>query len=117
MEKASKVLRWVSFGFEAFWAIPFLAGFIISTLAWTPLLFMLILHVVTLVFCIKSNTKYYGSIVGVIASILGFIPFVGWALHFASAIALLVSSIGSGSKQQQNININLSNIGNNNHKD
>jgi hypothetical protein len=113
MENASKVLRWVSFGFETILAIPILGGLIIAGLWWTPLFLMLILHIITLVICSRSGNKIYGSIIGIVASVLGFIPFIGWGLHLAAAISLLVSLVGSGSSSsQKNININLSNIGN-----
>lgn len=88
--KTSKVLQWVSGGLEAFLAIPVLGGLFIVSMAWTPLAAMLVLHVITLVFCAQENELRTGSIVGIVASVLGWIPFVGWALHLVSAILLLI---------------------------
>jgi hypothetical protein len=91
MRDASNVLKWTSFGLEALLAIPILGGTIILGLYWLPLAFMFILHLVTLILCLQSKTSNYGSVVGIIASVLGWIPVLGWALHVASAVALLVS--------------------------
>ena len=84
-----KVLRWISFSLEALLAIPVLGGAIILGLVWTPLVLMFILHLVTLIL----SPKKAGSIVGLIASVLGWIPILGWALHLAAAITLLVQLV------------------------
>ncbi|MFH1054194.1 MAG: hypothetical protein V1740_07280 [Candidatus Woesearchaeota archaeon] len=52
---------------------------------------MLVLHIVTLVLCNKAKAKRSGSILGIITSVLGWIPFVGWGLHVATAIMLWLS--------------------------
>lgn len=93
MNDATKSLKWTSFGLEAFLAIPILGGSVILGLYWMPLFIMLIVHIVTLIFSLQDKTSYYGSVVGIVASVLGWIPFVGWALHVAAAITLLLSAI------------------------
>ena len=57
MGKASRILKWVSGGLEALWGIPLLGGTLVISLAYTPLILMLALHVVGLVFAIKK-TKF-----------------------------------------------------------
>lgn len=93
--KTSTLLKWVSGGIEALLAIPILGGLIIVSLAWVPLILMLVLHIVTLVYCNQENESKAGSIVGIITSVLGWIPFVGWAMHVVSAILLLMSAARS----------------------
>jgi hypothetical protein len=61
-------------------------------MAWTPLLIALVLHIVTLIFSNQDHTKYYGSVMGIITSIIGFIPFVGMLMHIITAVLLLVNA-------------------------
>ncbi|MFF2531291.1 hypothetical protein ACFVS2_20525 [Brevibacillus sp. NPDC058079] len=89
-----KLLKWCSFGLEVLLAIPILGGIIILSNGWTPLLVAGILHAVVIVFSL-ANKQYSvtGNIVGIIGSILGFIPFVGWFFHAVSTIILFFESI------------------------
>ena len=73
--------------------IPVLGGSIVVLFAWVPLGVMLILHIITLIFSVNTNEAKAGSIIGIITSLLGAIPFVGWALHLVSAIVLLIGTI------------------------
>lgn len=90
--KTSKLLQWISGGLEAFLAIPVVGGIFIVSLAWTPLAVMLVLHIITLVVCNQERERTTGSIVGIVTSVLGWIPFVGWAMHLVSAILLLLQA-------------------------
>lgn len=57
------------------------------------------LHVIglTLTFLGSDRNKSYaGNIIGVIASILGVIPFVAMALHFITACVLIVEKLKRG---------------------
>lgn len=47
------------------------------------------LHTITLMVAIKGNYKYLGSVVGIIASILNWVPIVGWVLHIVAFMTLL----------------------------
>jgi len=89
----SKTLRWVTFGLEAFLGIPIIGASIILGFFWTPLLAMLVLHIVTLNFCIKERTDRAGSILGIVTSAIGWIPFVGMLMHWVTAIVLLISAL------------------------
>ncbi|WP_407673358.1 hypothetical protein [Paenibacillus silvisoli] len=73
-------------------AIPVLGALIIIGNSYVPLVIMFFLHLITLVLSMKSNESKYGSVLGIITSIVAWIPFVGWILHLLSGIMLLVSA-------------------------
>ena len=75
--------------------IPFLGMIIIVSTLWTILGIMLALHIVTLVFSLRDQTKIHGSILGIIASVLGWIPIIGWVIHLITGILLLVDAAKS----------------------
>lgn len=100
--KISTILKWVSGGLEAFWGIPILGGAIILGFAWAPLLFMLVLHVVTLIFSVLEKKSFHGSILGIITSCIAWIPILGMIMHIITAILLLIDAYKS---QRNNINI------------
>ncbi len=89
---AGRTMRWVTAVMEACLGIPFLGGIFILSLSWTPLFVMLVLHIITLVLSRQNKEPGYGSIVGIIASALGWIPVLGMVLHIAAALALFVSA-------------------------
>ena len=82
----AKILMLVMASFEILLGFPVMGGLMIVALFWTPLVLALIGHVVTLIFATKNKEKLAPSIVGIVASVLGFIPFVGMCLHIAAAI-------------------------------
>nr|WP_208528099.1 hypothetical protein [Jeotgalibacillus sp. R-1-5s-1] len=90
--RISTVLKWITGGLEAFWAIPVLGGSIIAFTAWTPLWIMLALHIVTLIFAMREFTSKTGSIFGIVTSIIGIIPFVGFIMHLVTSIILLIDA-------------------------
>lgn len=94
----STILKWVTGGLEAFWGVPFIGGTIILAYAWTPLVIMLILHIITLVFSIIDRKRFGASILGIITSSLGWIPILGMIMHILTAIFLLVDAYSSNKK-------------------
>lgn len=88
----SRTLKWITGGLEAFLAIPFLGGLFILSFAWTPLMIMFFLHILTLVFCVNEGKSIAPSILGVVTACLGWIPIVGFVLHVITAIFLLVDA-------------------------
>lgn len=88
----SRILKWVTGGLEALLAIPVLGASIIVGLLWTPLIIMLVLHIVTLILTKKDGGKTTGSVLGIVTSCLGWIPFVGMILHILSAIFLMIDA-------------------------
>jgi|SRR5690625_1888997 len=88
----SRVLKWVTGGLEALLGIPLIGASIIVGLAWIPLVIMLILHIITLVLTKRDNGKTTGSILGIVTSCIGWIPFVGMVMHILSAIFLMLNA-------------------------
>ncbi|HZG74159.1 MAG TPA: hypothetical protein VEY51_21705 [Chondromyces sp.] len=85
-------LKWITGGMEAVLGIPFIGGAIVLGNAWTPLGIMAVLHVITLLLAIRSGQAKAGSILGIITSMIGWIPFVGMTLHIVTAIVLVVDA-------------------------
>lgn len=96
MMKVSTILKWVSGGLEALLGIPVLGGAIVLGFAWTPLFAMAILHIVTIIFSARENENKHGSILGLVTSLLAWIPFVGMTLHIITAIILMVDAAKAG---------------------
>ncbi|WP_033828750.1 hypothetical protein [Bacillus andreraoultii] len=88
----STILKWVSGGLEAFWGIPVLGGTIILSMAWTPLWFMLILHIITLIFSVLEKRSFHGSVLGIITSCIGWIPILGMIMHMVTALILFIDA-------------------------
>lgn len=89
---SSRIMRWVSGGLEALLGIPVLGGSIVIGLYWTPLLVMFILHIITLVLSKRNDEPIYGPVLGIVTSVVAWIPFVGMIMHILSAIFLMVSA-------------------------
>lgn len=94
----STILKWITGSLEAFWGIPILGGTIIFSMAWAPLGIMFVLHIITLIFSIMEKRSFHGSVLGIITSCLGWIPFLGMALHIITAILLLIDGFRSSFK-------------------
>lgn len=86
------LLKWVSGGLEALFGIPILGGIIIISLSYIPLMIMLVLHIATLIVCMREAKSKVGSILGIITNILAWIPFLGMVLHIITAVILLLSA-------------------------
>ena len=94
--KTSVALLWIAGLAEAFLAIPFIGGgFVIST-GYTALGVMFVLHAVTLFFCFREFSPKSGPILGLITSLLAWIPLIGWALHLITAIVLFFNASMAG---------------------
>jgi hypothetical protein len=89
---ASRIMKWVTGAFEAVLGIPVLGAAIVIGLMWIPLGIMLILHIVTLVLSKQNNEPIYGSILGIITSLVAWIPGVGIIMHILSAIFLMITA-------------------------
>ncbi|CAM4079539.1 membrane protein [Bacillus manliponensis] len=95
----SRILKWLTGGLEAILGIPILGGTIVISLAWTPLIFMLVLHIITLVLTKKDGGATVGSILGIVTSCLAWIPFIGMIMHILSAIFLMIDASKKDNKQ------------------
>jgi len=92
MLTGSRILKWVTGSLEVFLAIPVVGAAIVMGSYYTVLGVMLILHIITLVLSATNNEPKYGSILGIVTSLLAWIPFVGWVLHLLSGIFLMVTA-------------------------
>lgn len=99
--KVSTIFKWITGGLEAFLGIPILGATIILGLYWLPLAFMLVLHIVTLVFCITEKQKMHGSILGIVTSCLAWIPFLGMIMHIITGVLLMVDAYNTQKRNSE----------------
>lgn len=96
--KLSSFAKGITGSYEAILAIPFLGGSIILLSGWQALSIAFTLHVIALLISLYARTSALPSIMGIIASIAGYIPVIGWFFH-AVAMAMLLTSAYSDHKQ------------------
>jgi len=102
----SGVLKLIGSGLEFFLGIPAIGGAFILALVWTPLLFMLVFHIITLIKSKNSGCTIWGPVVGIVASTVGVIPGIGMMLHWAAFICLLIDGITTFKKKDTNSPVN-----------
>ena len=86
-------LKWIGAAFEAFLGIPVLGGLFIIGMGYSPLGFMFFYHLVVLILSFSRLNKFsYGAAVGIVASVLGFIPILGMLLHWVATITLVIDA-------------------------
>lgn len=90
--KISIVLLWITGLAEAMLAIPFVGGSFVLSTGWAALGFMFLLHAVTLFFCFREYSPKSGSILGIITSLVAWIPGIGWLMHLITAAVLLITA-------------------------
>ncbi|WP_053373173.1 hypothetical protein [Paenibacillus sp. FJAT-27812] len=100
----SRILKWITGILELILAIPIIGGSIVISSWYSALGVMLILHIVAFVLSSKNNEPKYGSAVGIVTSLLAWIPFLGWVLHLVSAILIMVTAAQRGKGNAQNFN-------------
>lgn len=99
MSNTSKLLKWITFAMEAFFAIPVIGGTYILAQGWLPLGVAFLLHIAAIIFLLKDRRSIIGNGLGVITSIVGIIPILGWIMHAVTAIVLLFEALaGSNNK-------------------
>lgn len=101
---SSRVMKWITGSFEILLGIPVLGGAFIIGTYYTPLAFMFILHIVTLILSAKNREAKYGSILGIVTSLVAWIPFVGMVMHIITGILLMVTA-AKNEKQKANISV------------
>lgn len=107
-ETTSRNLQFISALLEAILAIPFIGGIIVISSGYTALVVMLILHATTYYFCSRTNRNASGSIIGIVTSLIAWIPIIGWAMHLSTAILLFINS---AIKERQLFNYDYPNVG------
>jgi len=88
----SRILKWVTGSFEILLGIPLIGGVFIISTAYVPLAIMLILHIVTLVLSASNKEPKYGSILGIVTSVVAWIPILGMIMHIVTGILLMVTA-------------------------
>lgn len=87
-----KILKWATGIMETFLGIPFVGGVVVMSFLYLPLMIMLILHIITLVYCNQENLDKAPSTLGIVTSCLAWIPFLGMVMHLLTGVFLLVSA-------------------------
>jgi len=98
----SRIMKWITGGFEAILGIPLFGGMVIIGTYYIPLIVMLALHIITLILTKDDRGDATGSILGIITSAIGWIPFVGMVMHIISAVFLM---LGASKPDEENTNI------------
>lgn len=94
----SRIMKLVTGIFEGLLGIPLFGGLYIVSQGWTPLLVMLILHIITLILTKNDRGASAGSILGIITSCIAWIPIVGMVMHILTAVVLLITAAISDKK-------------------
>lgn len=102
--KISQLLKIISAIFEGILAIPIIGGLLVFSFLYIPLVFMLFFHITTYYFSKKEDESTTGSIVGIITSLIGWIPFFGWIMHVVTCILLIISLIQKPVIEPESIN-------------
>nr|WP_106783101.1 hypothetical protein [Lysinibacillus timonensis] len=91
-------MKWSSFAkgitgtFEAILAIPLFGGLMVLMSSWQLLTIALVLHIITFAIAISNRTSVAPSILGIVTSLIAFIPIIGWFMHVITAICLYISA-------------------------
>lgn len=93
MSSLGKLFKWGTFAYEGFLALPFIGGAFVVANAWVPLGIAFLLHAAAVIILLRERGPFIGNIVGIVTSVVGFIPFVGWIMHAITAIILLLEGI------------------------
>lgn len=88
----SKVMKWVTGAMELFLGIPIIGGLVVIGFWYVPLAVMLILHIVTLMLSNQNQEAKYGSVLGIVTSLVAWIPFLGMIMHLVTGVMLMVSA-------------------------
>lgn len=89
----SRIFKLITAVFEALLGFPILGGLFVFFNGWTPLLFMLVLHTITLVLTRMDKGTGAASVLGIITSLIAWIPGVGMVMHWITSLALFISAL------------------------
>jgi hypothetical protein len=95
MSPVAKLFKWGTCVYEAFLALPVIGGLFIIANGWVPLAIAFLLHAVAIVILQRERKPFVGNVLGIITSILAFVPILGWIMHGITALVLLVEGISS----------------------
>lgn len=94
---SAKTMLLVTGILELILGIPILGGLIVIGFAYVPLFVMFVLHVIALVLAAGEHRPRAGSILGIVTSLLAWIPILGMILHLCTALVLLITAGRGGS--------------------
>lgn len=97
----SRIMKWITGIFEACLAIPVIGGLFVISNGYSPLMVMLILHIITLVLSKRDQGPMIGSIIGIVTSCLAWIPILGFILHIITALALIITALVPDEKRDR----------------
>ncbi|MNI58138.1 hypothetical protein D3C73_1132350 [compost metagenome] len=95
MSSLGKLFKWGTFTYEAFLALPFIGGAFVVANAWVPLGIAFLLHAAAVIILLRERGPVVGNLIGIVTSVVGIIPFVGWIMHAVTAIVLLLEGLFS----------------------
>ncbi|MFZ4451538.1 hypothetical protein [Salibacterium aidingense] len=96
--KLSAIAKFITGGYEALLAIPFLGGSIVVFSGYGALGTALLLHVIALIITFVYRTSKTPNIFGIVTNLLAWIPVIGWILHTIAAILLIASAVNDSRK-------------------
>lgn len=88
-------------GYEALLAIPVLGGIIVMSSGWQALSLAFTLHLAVLIISFLSKTSPVPSIIGLITSVVAYVPVIGWLLHTITAILYIVSAVKDSKNEKK----------------
>ncbi|MCR6097668.1 hypothetical protein HXA34_04235 [Salipaludibacillus agaradhaerens] len=91
----STVMKFVSGGFNLFFCIPVISWVFVVGLSAMPLFLLFILHLVTFIFSLIDKRRFHGSVVGMTAAFMGWIPVLGFFMHVIATTLLIVDGFMS----------------------
>lgn len=97
-----RLLKLLGAVMEFFLGIPLLGGLFIVSMGWAPLGFMLVYYIVVLILAYLAPAPKWGPAVGLLASILGYIPVLGMIMHWVAFLCLLIDGITNHRKAKYN---------------
>ncbi|SFO90583.1 hypothetical protein [Salibacterium halotolerans] len=90
--------KFITGGFEALLAIPFIGGSIVVFTGYGALGTAFILHLVALAIMFVYRRSKAPNIFGLVTSLLAWIPVVGWIMHVIAAIWLIVDGVSDSKR-------------------
>ncbi|KXH79315.1 hypothetical protein [Sporosarcina sp. HYO08] len=88
-------MKWITGIAEGFLAIPIIGGAFVISSGYSALGVMFVLHAITLLLSIRERQGRFASILGLVTSVVSFVPLIGWLFHLLTAGALFISAIMS----------------------
>jgi len=98
------LLKWLTLAGEAYLAVPLLGWGTVWSLYLLPAFCMFALHAICLVLAIRRGRPRKGNILGIITSLVSVLPVIGWGMHVATAIVLLVNLVNERKVQTTVLN-------------